>query len=148
MKLKNLLIVAVTIFFAQYTWAQTPKKNKQTAIDFYEMVFNKHQVQAAADRYIGKEYWQHNPEVKDGKQAFVDTFTPFLKQFPHSKATIKRAIAQGDLVVLHVHSQTSPEDIGTAVIDIFRFDKKGKIVEHWDVSQPIPTTTASGRGMF
>lgn len=137
-----------TALLATNVFAQSPEANKQNAIEFYEMAFNQHQVQQAADRYLSEEYLQHNPLVKDGKQAFIDAFTPLLKQFPHSKATIQRAIAEGDLVVLHVHSQKADGDIGTAVVDIFRFDDKGKIVEHWDVSQPVPEKTASGRGMF
>ena len=62
---------------------------------------------------------------------------------------VKRVIAEGDLVALHVHSQLSPEDKGEVVVDIFRFDKDGKIVEHWDVIQAVPKEkTASGRSMF
>jgi len=34
-------------------------------------------------------------------------------------------------------------------VDIFRSDNDGKIVEHWDVIQPVPKEkTASGRSMF
>ena len=76
-------------------------------------------------------------------------FAPFLKQNPKSRASIKRVMAEGDLVALHVHSQLSPEDAGEAVVDIFRFDKDGKIMEHWDVIQAVPKEkTASGRSMF
>lgn len=57
-------------------------------------------------------------------------------------------MADGDLVMLHVLSRTSPQDKGEAVVDIFRFDKAGKIVEHWDVIQAVPDKTASGRSMF
>lgn len=100
-------------------------------------------------QYVGKEYLQHNPMVADGGQAFIDTFAPFLKQNPQSRASVKRVIAEGDLVALHVHSQLSPEDKGEVVVDIFRFDKDGKIVEHWDVIQAVPKEkTASGRSMF
>ena len=100
-------------------------------------------------QYVGKEYLQHNPMVADGGQAFVDAFAPFLKQNPKSRASIKRVIAEGDLVALHVHSQLSPEDKGEAVVDIFRFDKDGKIMGHWDVIQAVPKEkTASGRSMF
>ena len=100
-------------------------------------------------QYVGKEYLQHNPMVADSGQAFIDTFAPFLKLNPQSRASVKRVIAEGDLVALHVHSQLSPEDKGEAVVDIFRFDNDGKIVEHWDVIQPVPKEkTASGRSMF
>jgi len=35
-----------------------------------------------------------------------------------------------------------------AGVDIFRFDDDAKIVEHWDVLQQVPETTASGNDMF
>ncbi|MDO9927274.1 hypothetical protein Q7431_11050, partial [Glaesserella parasuis] len=65
-----------------------------------------------------------------------------------SRATVKRVLADGDLVALHVHSQLNEKDKGEAVVDIFRFDENGKIVEHWDVIQAVPEKTESGRGMF
>jgi membrane protein len=61
---------------------------------------------------------------------------------------VKRIAAEGDLVFMHVFNQTSAQDRGEAVVDIFRFDRNGKIVEHWDVIQSIPEKTASGHSMF
>ena len=134
---------------AQTAQAQTQtERNKANALAFYELAFNRHKVQEAANRYIGKTYLQHNPTVADGAQAFVDAFTPFLKENPQSRAEIKRVVAEGDLVVLHVLSRTSPQDRGEAVVDIFRFDANGKIVEHWDVIQPVPEKSVSRREMF
>lgn len=129
------------------TQSQTAR-NKANALAFYELAFNKHKLQEAVDKYVGAQYLQHNPGVADGGQAFVDAFAPFLKQHPQSRAEVKRVIAEGDLVVMHVFSQTSPQDRGEAVVDIFRFDRNGKIVEHWDVIQAVPEKTASGRSMF
>lgn len=126
----------------------TPAQNKATALAFYELAFNQHKVQEAVDKYIGAEYRQHNPTVADGGKAFVEALAPFLKAHPKSKATVKRALADGDLVALHVHSQLDDQDIGEAVVDIFRFDENGKIIEHWDVIQAVPAKSASGRGMF
>lgn len=137
------------------THAQTTKttqsqteRNKANAIAFYEMAFNQHKVKEAVAKYIGKTYAQHNPTVADGGQAFVSAFEPFLQANPAYKTTIKKVVAEGDLVVLHVHSQLNDTDRGQAVMDIFRFDKDGKIVEHWDVSQAVPEKTVSGRTMF
>lgn len=86
--------------------------------------------------------------MADGGKAFIDSFGPFLKQNPQSHADIKRVVAEGDLVVVHVHSQNTPDERGEAVIGIFRLDDNGKIVEHWDVTQPVPEKTESGHSMF
>ncbi|AKG08735.1 membrane protein [Moraxella bovoculi] len=106
------------------------ERNKANALAFYEMAFNQHKVAEATAKYVGKTYLQHNPTVADGGQAFVDAFEPFLKEHPQSKANVHRVIAEGDLVVLHVHSQLDDNDIGESVVEIFRFDDNGKIVEH------------------
>ncbi len=53
-------------------------------------------------------------------------------------------------MVLHVFSRAAPDDKGEAVVDIFRFNDDGKIVEHWDVIQPMPKPEemAQQNGMF
>lgn len=132
---------------AQQT-AERTERNKANVLAFYELAFNQHKLQEAVDQYIGSEYRQHNPEVADGGQAFIDAFAPYLKTTPNARAHIKRVAAEGDLVWLHVHSQSDAQDRGQAVVDIFRLDNHGKIVEHWDVIQNIPEKTVSGRGMF
>ena len=125
----------------------TAEQNKQIVTDFYEGVFLKHQVQAYADRYIGQQYIQHNPHVPDGKAPFTEYFTQYFKENPQAKSVIKRAVADGDLVFLHVHSQQNAQDRGTAIVDIFRVEN-GKIVEHWDVQQEVPEKAANQNTMF
>ena len=56
-------------------------------------------------------------------------------------------MAEGDLVATHGILKTSPEDRGTAAAAIFRIEN-GKIVEHWDVLQPVPETAANDNTMF
>ncbi|WP_419844020.1 ester cyclase [Actinobacillus pleuropneumoniae] len=148
-KLLKTAVISTALLATTAAMAQTtPEQNKKNALEFYELVFNQHKVQEGTDKYIGKEYLQHNPTVTDGGKAFVDAFAPFLKAHPQSRAEIKRVVAEGDLVMLHVHSTLNPQDKGEAVVDIFRFDENGKIVEHWDVIQAVPEKTASGRSMF
>jgi len=69
------------------------------------------------------------------------------KQFPGLRSDVKRAFADGDFVILHVHVKLQPEELGLAIVEIFRLEH-GKIVEHWDVRQPIPETAANTNGMF
>ncbi|PTV56174.1 nuclear transport factor 2 family protein [Acinetobacter seifertii] len=122
-------------------------QNKKIVTNFYEGVFLKHQVKEYADRYIGHEYIQHNPNVPDGKAPFVNFFTEKFQKNPQAKNEIKRAIAEGNLVVLHVHSTENEKDRGRAIVDIFRVEN-GKIVEHWDVIQNIPEQSKNSNTMF
>lgn len=124
------------------------QRNKANVLAFYDLAFNQHKLDEAVRKYVAEPYIQHNPTVADGGKAFIDSFAPFLKENPQSRAEVKRAAADGDLVWLHVFSRTSPQDRGEAVVDIFRVNKAGKIIEHWDVIQAVPEKTASGHSMF
>jgi len=123
------------------------EKNKQTAVAFYELMFNDCQPAEAISLYTGDTYIQHNPHVADGKEGFISYFERMAKGYPGKRVTIKRIIAEGDLVVLHCHKQW-PGDSEYVGIDIFRFDTDGKIVEHWDVLQVIAGQSNNDNGMF
>lgn len=121
--------------------------NKKNAMAFYDLMFNQCKPRQAIEQYVGDVYIQHNPHVGDGKQAFIDYFELMAKDYPAKRVSFKRAIAEADLVVLHCHQQW-PHDLNYAGMDIFRFDANGKIVEHWDVLQEVPTESKNNNGLF
>lgn len=121
--------------------------NKRSAMAFYDLMFNQNRPVDGVQRYVGAEYIQHNPHVGDGVQPFIDYFERMAIDYPGKRVYFKRAIAEGDLVALHCH-QVWPGDEDYAGIDIFRFDAEGKVVEHWDVLQTLPSKSAHDNGMF
>ena len=120
--------------------------NKKAVLEFYDAALNRKDFDVAA-KYFGSQYIQHNPTAPDGIEGFKG-FLGFLREkFPDSRSEIKRAFADGDYVIVHVHSVREKGTRGRAIIDIFRLEN-GKIVEHWDVVQEIPEKAANNNGMF
>jgi len=126
--------------------AQTADANKETVVAFYEAAIN-HKDFAAAAKYLGARYTQHNPNAADGPQG-LKKFLDFLRdKYPAAHSEIRQAFADGDYVILHVLAVREPNTAGAAIVDIFKLED-GKIVEHGDVIQPIPEKAPNGNGMF
>jgi predicted SnoaL-like aldol condensation-catalyzing enzyme len=119
--------------------------NKKLVVDFYRTVFIEKRVVEGFERYVAPGYIQHNPMLATGREPAVKFLSTLVKR--ESVTDIKRVVAEGDLVVLHVHSRANLSERGRAVIDIFRV-ADGKIVEHWDVIQPVPEKSANSNTMF
>jgi predicted SnoaL-like aldol condensation-catalyzing enzyme len=120
--------------------------NKKVVREFYDSLINKKDFKAAS-KYIGNRYIQHNPLVADGPEG-LKAFVNFLKSdYPDARSEIKRIFADGDYVIIHVHSVRIPNTRGRAIFDLFKLEN-GKIVEHWDAIQEIPESSANPNGMF
>lgn len=147
---KRLIVLAAAagLFATQASATITPHTlNEKVVVEFYSQAFNAHQPKAASDRYIGPVYIQHNPLVPNGAAPFYNYFGGFFKTHPEASLDMKHLVSEGDLVVVHSLFRTGPQDRGEAIMDLFRVDH-GKIVEHWDVIQPVPVQTANGNTMF
>jgi predicted SnoaL-like aldol condensation-catalyzing enzyme len=139
-------IALVLLLMTASAAAADPEANKKVVLDFYEKGLNQKDFDAAA-QHFGPRYIQHNPGAPDGIEGFKAFIALRKEKFPNAKGEIKRVFAEGDFVILHVHSTREPGERGVAIVDIFRLEN-GKIVEHWDVVQPIPEKPANNNGMF
>jgi predicted SnoaL-like aldol condensation-catalyzing enzyme len=123
--------------------------NKQVVVDYYTTAFNGNPEKAIADHF-GPRYVQHNPDAHDGPEAFTGFVNWLRNEYPNLGLDIKRVIAEGDMVVTHAHLDLepgNPDNPGRALADFFRL-ADGKVVEHWDVIQDVPKTSANDNGMF
>jgi predicted SnoaL-like aldol condensation-catalyzing enzyme len=125
------------------------ERNKATVVAFYDLMFNQSKPAEAMRLYGGATYTQHNPEVPDGKEAFVTFFDDMAKRYPGKSVHFKRVFAEGNFVTLHSEHRFPGLGSGSwAAIDIFRLDAQGRLVEHWDVLQKVPGKSANGNTMF
>ena len=124
------------------------ESNKANTIAFYTRALLEGHVEEAFQTYAGASYRQHNPLIADGMEG-VRAFVAWIKEtHPEARGEIKRVFADGDHVILHCHWHgLSDNPRGEAVVDIFRLED-GKVVEHWDVIQPIPEQAANHNTMF
>jgi predicted SnoaL-like aldol condensation-catalyzing enzyme len=144
------LLSAVVLLLIHATVVQADAKpknaNEATVVSFLDMIFNQKKPEEAFAKYGGPYYRQHNPAAADGKEALI----AFLKSMPpgiNYHYEFKRVLSDGNMVVVHSFCTASPTDRGSAVIDMFRLEH-GKVVEHWDVVQPIPEKSANNNTMF
>jgi predicted SnoaL-like aldol condensation-catalyzing enzyme len=145
----RLILAAAVIAFAPAALAADAKQmeeNKKAVTEFYDLAINQKNFEAAA-KFIGPRYVQHNPRAADGPEGLKAFLGVLREKFPDYHSDIKRAFADGDYVILHVHNVPTPGARGNAIVDIFKLEN-GKIVEHWDVRQEIPEQAANANTMF
>jgi predicted SnoaL-like aldol condensation-catalyzing enzyme len=128
------------------TAAAQQAANKRLVLTFYSHIIGRKDFEAGR-KYMGANYRQHSPYATDG-HAGLAAFVKFFKEnFPNHRYEVKKVIAEGDMVVLHLHGMGGMNPFGEQVVDFFRV-KNGKVVEHWDVIQPIPEKSENPNGVF
>jgi predicted SnoaL-like aldol condensation-catalyzing enzyme len=117
---------------------QNIEENRKKTLDVIKSFDNINDI-SAIENHISDQYIQHNGTVKDGKTGLLELIKVLQKSKFKNTTTVAKTIAQGDMVMVHYKTTNpdKPKDFGTGVIDIFRFDNEGKIVEHWDINEPL-----------
>jgi predicted SnoaL-like aldol condensation-catalyzing enzyme len=121
------------------------ERNKRIVRACYEQFFVHRRLDAVADA-IHEKFVQHSPDAPSGRDAYLAHLREAA--FAGGTCDIKRILADGDLVAVHHHMTLRGEDgPGLAVVDVWRLED-GKLVEHWDVEQPVPAASRVPNGMF
>jgi predicted SnoaL-like aldol condensation-catalyzing enzyme len=117
-------------------------RHRRMIADGYEEFFTKRNLDVLGD-LLHDDFLEHSPGNPSGREAFLE----YVKQSPlvTAEATVARVIADDDLVVVHYRVAMGGADL--AVADIWRFEDD-RIVEHWDVVQPVPDPELTPNGMF
>lgn len=120
--------------------------NRAIVEDFARLFYGERDVKGAFEKYVVPDYIQHNPGVPDGREAAIALLQPMFSDRTRS-FEVRKILVDGDLAAIHIFARPNPEARGAAVADFYRL-KDGKIVEHWDIIQPIPEKSANPHPMF
>jgi len=120
--------------------------NKGVATSFLNLA-SSGRVDEAYSKFVGNGFRHHNAFFEGSMESLRAGMKENAIQNPAKVFEVKRVIAEGDFVVTHSHVQQKPGDLGAAVVHIFCFEN-GKIVELWDLGQPIPENSPNQYGMF
>jgi len=125
-----------------------PETNKAYTVAFDKRAVFEGDVESACRTCAGDPYRQHNPLIEDGREGLRKFVAWMRANRPDAHGEIKRVFADGDYVILHSHWRgLSDNPRGEAVVDSYRCES-GKVVEHWDVIQPILESVANNNTMF
>jgi predicted SnoaL-like aldol condensation-catalyzing enzyme len=119
---------------------------KDRAVSFLTLAAAGRVDQAYAE-YVGAGFRHHNPYFRGDAASLKAAMAENAAQNPGKSLEVKRALEDGDLVAVHSHVRQKPEDPGAAVVHIFRFEN-GRIVELWDVGQPVMDEGPNELDMF
>lgn len=119
---------------------------KEKAVSFLQLVVSG-QIREAFQKYIAPDFRHHNPFFRGDADSLMIAMEENHTMNPHKVFEVKQVIADGEMVVVHSHIKQNQEDLGAAVVHIFRF-QHNLIVELWDIGQPIPKDSPNENGVF
>jgi predicted SnoaL-like aldol condensation-catalyzing enzyme len=119
---------------------------KEKAVSFLQLVVSG-KVREAYNNYIGPDFCHHNPYFRGDAEALMIAMEENAVKNPNKVLEVKRVIGEHDIVTVYSHIKQTPEELGVAVVHIFRF-LNDQIVELWDVGQAIPENSPNENGMF
>ena len=104
-------------------------------------------VREAYEHHVGPGFRHHNPHFRGDADSLMEAMEHNAVQSPNKSLEIQCAIQEGDRVAVFSWIRQAPGELGSAVVHIFRFEGD-RIVELWDVGQPVPDESVNENGMF
>lgn len=126
----------------------------QAAESFFDLLYVQHDFGGAMRGHVAPSFTEHNPDLPNSPAAQLAWFEErhaanpefFASEADWTTRFVHKLIAANYLIV-HYYMSVGPSDRGRMFADFWRFEGD-KIVEHWDVVQPVPETTMSGNTMW
>jgi len=141
-------LFAATPVLAEEAAAPTCGRTVQEIADgFIPLFYEQGKVREAYEAFVAPDYKQHNPNATDGRDAAIAFLEPFYERTPGHQMVVHRVLVEAPYIVVHLHGFSNPDDRGAAAVDILRVENCW-IVEHWDVTQPVPERSMNDNGMF
>lgn len=129
---------------------ETDRARAERIIEFYDVLSTRPTIESVAD-FVSDRYIQHSTMLPNGRQPLAMLFKGSVDEYPVA-IDVHKVIVVGNSAMAHVNfrnlDNSSPEDMGMAAVDMYLFDDEGKITEHWDVLQLVPSHAPNPNGMF
>jgi len=119
---------------------------KDTAVSFLSLITSG-RIREAYEKHVAPEFQHHNPFFRGDAKSLMAGMEDNGKRFPIKTLTVHRVLEDGDLVAVHSQVKLRPGKTEFAVVHIMRF-QEDRIVELWDLGQPVPENSPNEFGMF
>ena len=120
--------------------------HKDAAISFLRLATSG-KAREAFQKCVGPNFRHHNPFFRGDADSLRIAMEENAAKNPKKALEVQHALEDGDLVAVHSHVRQNPDDRGAAVVHIFRF-QGDRVVELWDMGQPVPENSPNENGMF
>jgi len=124
----------------------TKQSHKDSAIEFLTLAASG-RVEEAYARLVGPGFRHHNPYFRGDAASLKEAMQANATKNPDKLLEVQRALQDGAQVAVFSRVRQHPNDLGGAVVHIFRFEGN-RIAEFWDIGQAVPENSVNENGMF
>src|SRR5687767_2751191 len=121
-------------------------QNKDAAVSFLKMA-SSGDVREAYAKFVGPGFRHHNPYFEGSAETLMAAMEENARENSRKTLDVKLVIGEDDLVAVHSHVRQNPDQLGMAVVHLFRFEQS-RIVVLWDLEQPVQDESPNQYGMF